>query len=123
MCFQVRMPVQSSAEIKDKFMSQKITQTIEEMQFLYAQCQEVVEQLQRAQQEWQEGLAKLDSLAQFYFSDQWLDWQAKPELWQEIDTQGQYSVMSEDAIWNLLHEQRQLAIRWLRLAVEVLEKE
>lgn len=123
MCFQVRMPVQSSAEIKDKFMSQKITQTIEEMQFLYAQCQEVVEQLQRAQQEWQEGLAKLDSLAQFYFSDQWLDWQAKPELWQGIDTQGQYSVMSEDAIWNLLHEQRQLAIRWLRLAVEVLEKE
>lgn len=123
MCFQVRMPVQSSAEIKDKFMSQKITQTIEEMQFLYAQCQEAVGQLQRAQQEWQEGLAKLDSLAQFYFSDQWLDWQAKPELWQEIDTQGQYSVMSEDAIWNLLHEQRQLAIRWLRLAVEVLEKE
>lgn len=104
-------------------MDKPIFQTIQEMQQCYAQCQEAVAQLQRAQQEWTATSVKLDQLAQFYFSDQWLDWQAKPDLWQDIDTQGREHVMSEDAIWNLLHEQRQLAIRWLRLVLGVLEKE
>ena len=41
----------------------------------------------------------------------------------DLRTQGEYSVMSEDAIWNALAEQDSLAWQRLRSAMAVLDRE
>lgn len=52
------------------------------------------------------------------------------ELYQAIEdglpvclhTEGEYSVMSEDALWDALGEQYDLAWSWLRAAINVLDR-
>ncbi|STY60166.1 Uncharacterised protein [Mannheimia haemolytica] len=42
---------------------------------------------------------------------------------EQLDTKGNYSILSEDALWNALSEHHQLALEWLKLSTAYITKE
>ena len=98
---------------------------INEAQQLYREWTQLLPRLQATQQEWQRGTAIMHALSQFYFDGEFGDYHDALENGLELDlhTDGEYSVLSEDALWNAFHEQQQLAWQHLRSAVAVLDKE
>lgn len=70
-------------------------------------------------EKWKEMNEEYQSLTDYYFSEQW-----REDF--EASNQGEISkiphgVLSEDAIYNTLIEQKDLAIRLLKLATKILE--
>ena len=98
---------------------------INEVQQLYREWTQLFPRLQAAQQEWQRGAEIMHALSQFYFDGEFGRYHDALENGLELDlhTDGEYSVLSEDALWNAFHEQQQLAWQHLRSAVAVLDKE
>ncbi len=97
-------------------------QQVQEMQDLYAQWMKLLPELEKSMAQWKNASQILDRLQAFYFDPQWL------ELCETVDEsrltmQGNYSVLSQDAIWNALHDRRRLAIEWLKQIVAVLEND
>ena len=98
---------------------------INEIQRLYRDWTQLVPKLEAARQDWQHGMEIMQKLAQFYFSGEFRHYYEALENSPDIDlrTEGEYSVMSEDTLWNAFHEQRQFAWQRLRSAIAVLDKE
>ena len=96
-----------------------------DMQKLYAEWQQLLPKFAAAQEDWQRGMVIMQQWAQFYFSDTFRFYTEAVEQGLAVDlrTQGEYSVMSEDAIWNALAEQDSLAWQRLRSAMAVLDRE
>ena len=96
-------------------------QDVQKLQDLYNQWCELAPQLEKSLEQWKQAESLLKPLSDFYGSEQW------HELYDnfngELDTQGNYSILSEDALWNAFHEQRQLALEWLKTITESLTKE
>lgn len=96
---------------------------INEIQALYREWLRLKPKLDAAQAEWRQAAAVIQKLTAFYE-------QEYGELYQTIEdglpvslhTEGEYSVMSEDALWDALGEQYDLAWGWMRAAMKVLDR-
>lgn len=98
---------------------------IDEIQQLYREWMQWQPKLQAAQSDWQHAAAIMQKLAQFYFGGEYNRYYNALANGLDVDlrTQGEYSVMSEDALWNAFGEQQTLAWQWLRAAVAALDPE
>lgn len=85
---------------------------VQQMQDLYNQWVKLLPELEQGLEKWKQAEALMKSLSAFYTSEEWQE--LYDNFNEPLDTQGNYSVLSEDAIWNALHEQRQLALEWLK---------
>ncbi len=98
---------------------------IDEIQQLYREWMQWQPKLQAAQSDWQHAAALMQKLSQFYFGGEYNRYYNALANGLDVDlrTQGEYSVMSEDALWNAFGEQQTLAWQWLRAAVAALDPE
>ncbi|MDO4641446.1 MAG: DUF4298 domain-containing protein [Neisseria sp.] len=97
---------------------------IDEVQEAYRQWVELLPQLEAAQEQWKRGMALAKKMEKFYFDGEYSRYNDALDegLKLNLETKGEYSVMSEDALWNAFHDQQRLAWQRLRSAVEVLDK-
>lgn len=107
------------------FNPQTAQMRINEIQKLYREWTQLVPKLEAARQDWQHGMEIMEKLAQFYFNGEYRRYYDALENGLEVDlrTEGEYSVMGEDTLWNAFHEQQRLAWQRLRSAIAVLDKE
>lgn len=98
---------------------------IDAIQKRYREWTQLVPRLEAAQQDWQRGMDIMRELAQFYFEGEYMRYHEAIEngLAVNLHTEGEYSVMSEDALWNAFHEQHSLAWQRLRSAIAVLDSD
>ncbi|QLB19641.1 hypothetical protein A6B41_09380 [Mannheimia granulomatis] len=94
---------------------------IQKMQDLYNQWVELLPELEKGIEQWKKAAELLEPLSQFYSSPKWRE--LHDSFDEELDTKGNYSILSEDALWNALAEQHQLALEWLRLSTALITKE
>lgn len=99
-------------------------QRIDEIQAIYREWLAVQQKLEQAQQDWHRSAELMAQLEDFYFNGEYQDIYTQIDDGLEVDltTQGEYSVMSEDALWNAFHEQQNLLWQQLRFAVKHLDK-
>lgn len=99
-------------------------QTLNRAQALYRRWLELLPRLEAAQREWQQAEAVMAELDAFYARDYLpLRDAAAGGLPLSQTTAGEYSVLSEDAIFDALSERHRLAWQWLRLATAALDPE
>ena len=105
--------------------AEEVQAHIHKMQTLYAEWQQLLPKFAAAQEDWQRGIIIMQQLAEFYFSETFRLYTEALEqgLTVDLNTQGEYSVMSEDTLWNALAEQDSLAWQRLRSAIMVLDRE
>ncbi|ULJ62192.1 DUF4298 domain-containing protein [Wielerella bovis] len=98
---------------------------INRIQALYREWLQLYEKLQDSQRDWQRSREIMDELNQFYFQGKFREFCERIEQGEDVDlrTEGEYSVMSEDTLWNAFHEHQQLAWARLRGAIDVLDKQ
>ena len=97
---------------------------IDEIQRLYREWTQWLPKLQAAQRDWQHAAALMQKLAQFYFGGEYNRYYDALENGLDVDlrTQGEYSVMSEDALYDAFGERQNLAWAWMRLAMKDLDR-
>ncbi|MDO5073976.1 MAG: DUF4298 domain-containing protein, partial [Neisseria animaloris] len=80
---------------------------INHIQKLYREWTALFPKLEAAHQDWLRGEAIMRELAQFYFEGEYMRYVQALEdgLDVNLHTQGEYSIMSEDALWNAFTEQ------------------
>ncbi|OOH88043.1 hypothetical protein BMT54_09180 [Pasteurellaceae bacterium 15-036681] len=100
-------------------------QRINQIQQTYREFLELQQKLVESQQQWQRSVELMKELEQFYYGDDYMEIRQQMDDGEEYDltTQGEYSVMSEDALWNSFHEYQQLLWKQLRFAVSQLDRE
>lgn len=81
---------------------------IQQMQDNYGQLLKLLPELEKSLSQWEEAYQLIQQLNEFYHSPLWL------EIYDNADnicleTHGNYSVLSQDAIWNAVTEQHELA--------------
>ncbi|WGE68384.1 DUF4298 domain-containing protein [Actinobacillus equuli subsp. haemolyticus] len=81
---------------------------IQQMQDNYGQLLKLLPELEKSLSQWEEAYQLIQQLNGFYHSPLWL------ELYDNADnihleTHGNYSVLSQDAIWSAVTEQHELA--------------
>ena len=98
---------------------------IDHIQKLYREWTKLLPKLEAAHQDWLRGEAIMRKLAQFYFEGEYSRYHQALEdgLDVNLHTEGEYSIMSEDALWNAFTEQQSLAWQRLRSAVAVLDRD
>lgn len=94
---------------------------IQQMQDRYNQWVALLPELEKSVEQWKQAVELLEPLQQFYFSPKWQE--LNEHFQDELETNGNYSVLSEDALWNAFHEQHQLALEWLKLSTAFITKE
>lgn len=80
---------------------------IQQMQDNYARLVELLPELEKSLNQWQESYQLIQQLNQFYQSPLWLELYDNADNIQ-LETNGNYSVLSQDAIWNASTEQYHL---------------
>ncbi|MBF0804225.1 MULTISPECIES: DUF4298 domain-containing protein [unclassified Neisseria] len=97
---------------------------INEIQQLYREWIELQPKLEAGRRDWQRSAAIMRQLEQFYFEGGFARYHQAIENGLDIDlrTQGEYSVMGEDTLWNAFSDQQTLAWQWLRAAIAVLDR-
>lgn len=85
---------------------------VQKMQDLYNQWVELLPELEKGLENWKKAEELMKPLAEFYYSDKWRE--LHDSFNEELDTKGNYSVLSEDALWNAFSEQHQLSLEWLK---------
>lgn len=98
---------------------------LDEMQSLYRQWLTLLPQLQEHLRTWKEAINIIQQLEHFYYNGNYLRLRDLEQQGHPLNThtQGEYSVLSEDAIWDALSECHQLAWQHLRSAIAVLDQE
>lgn len=98
---------------------------LNEIQALYREWTRLMPQLEAAQQDWRCGEAIMRRLAQFYFNGGYRAAREAEEQGSQPDlrTEGEYSILSEDALWNAFHDQQTLAWQWLRAVIDTLDRD
>ena len=106
-------------------MSQPTQQRLDEIQALYREWTQLLPKLEAARQDWQRGDAIMRELAAFYFGGEYRAClEAEEQGWQpDLTTQGEYSVLSEDALWDAYGDQQTLAWQWMRDCIETLDRD
>lgn len=98
---------------------------INHMQSLYKDWLNTQTQLETALAELKRSHQLIKELEQFYFEGEWQDifQQIEQGLDINLTTDGEYSVMGEDTLWNASHQQQALMWDFLRTATKALDKE
>ena len=68
----------------------------------------------------------MEKMKAFYFGKDYrkiYDLIEEKKLDINLETQGEYSVMSEDALWNAVHEHQTLLWKFLKFSVKELDEE
>ena len=73
-----------------------------------------------SQAQWLEVEALRSELQAYYLNGQWRT-DREADLPIEYSDEA-YSIFSEDALWNMLTEQDELARKWVRLGIDALDK-
>lgn len=96
---------------------------LNEVQGLYREWQRVQTQLESAQKTWQHAAQVMAQLEQFYFQGEYRAYLEAEEQGTVFSCQseGEHSVLSEDALWNAFHEYQTLAWQQLRQSLAVVE--
>lgn len=105
-------------------MSAQYQQRINEVQANYHEWLELQTKIEQLQQDLQKSVELYQKMADFYNNGEYRTIYEAIENGEKFDltTSGEYSVMSEDTIWNALHEQDQMLWQLLRFAVKNLDK-
>lgn len=97
---------------------------INEVQETYRQWLALYEKLEQAHQDFIKSSELMQKMEQFYFGGEYREIYDQMENGLKLDltTKGEYSVMSEDALWNAFHDQQSLLWKFLKFAVKELDK-
>ena len=95
---------------------------LNEVQALYREWLALLPQLEAAQAEWQRAAALIAQLEDFY-THEYLPLHDAVAGGLALDerTEGEYGVLSEDAIFDALGDANRLAWSWMRLAMAALD--
>lgn len=106
-------------------MSNEIQNRINEIQTAYHEWLSLQEKLANTHQDWQKSVELMQKMQDFYLNGEYQEIYEKIENGEKLDltTQGEYSIMSEDALWDAMHEHDQALWQMLRFAVKHLDKE
>lgn len=104
--------------------TQAAQEKIHHIQALYRQWLEILPRLEQAYADWQTALAISDELEAFYFDGEYsvLFDALQAGLPVDLTTEGEYSVMSEDALWEAFGEKDRLLWQLLRLSAAKLDR-
>lgn len=99
-------------------------QRIDEVQAIYREWLALQPKLVQAQKDWKKSVKLMAQLEAFYLQGEYRDLFERLEHGEDLNltTEGEYSVMSEDAIWNAIQEQQQQLWQLLHFAVKHLDK-
>ena len=96
---------------------------IDEIQSKYREWCELLPQLEADIARWKHAASLMQDMDEFYTNEYQACHQAIEEGADvDLRTQGEYSIMSEDALWNALGEFHQLAWEPLRSSVNALDR-
>lgn len=97
---------------------------INEIQAVYKEWLAVHERLETAKQDLAKSAELMGKLEGFYFDGEWRELYEKIENGEQFDltTDGEYSVMSEDTIWNAIHDHDSTLWDFMRFCVKHLDK-
>lgn len=96
---------------------------INEIQQLYREWLALQPKLEAAQEEWKHSMHIMQKIKDFYEHD-YLNYYEQIEAQEEsvsLATEGEYSIMSEDAIFDAIGDQHRLAWDWIRLGMQVVD--
>ena len=104
-------------------MSDPMQPEIDRIQALYREWIDMQPKLAAAKQDWQRSRDIMQQLSDFYFNGRYQDFHTRIEQGEAVDlhTAGEYSVMSEDALWNAFHDQSTLAWERIRSSLAVVD--
>ena len=92
----------------------------QELQQKYEQWCKLHRQQVEAQQQFLQAEALLNELKTYYLDPQWM---ADREADLPIEHSGEeHSIFSEDALWSMLTDHNELAMQWMRLGLDALDK-
>lgn len=97
---------------------------INEIQAVYKEWLAVQERLEIAKQDLAKSAELMGKLEHFYFDGEYREIFEQIEDGLELDltTDGEYSVMSEDAIWNAIHDHDSTLWDFMRFCIKHLDK-
>lgn len=99
-----------------------VQQRIDEIQSAYREWLQLQPQLEAAQQQWRRAETLMQRMTGFYDGEYREYFEAVEQgLPVSLKTGGEYSVLSEDALFDAMGCHRHLAMAWLRLAVKALD--
>lgn len=104
-------------------MTRTMQQQIDHIQSLYREWLSLEKRLEAAQKDWQRSREVMRELEQFYFEGRYQEFHSRIENGEAVDlhTGGEYSVMSEDALWNAFHDFTGLAWERVHTGIAVLD--
>ncbi|MGP5542657.1 DUF4298 domain-containing protein [Psychrobacter celer] len=92
----------------------------QELQQKYEQWCKLYRQQLEAQEQFAQAAALLNDLKTYYLDPQWMK-DREADL--PIEHSGEaHSIFSEDALWSMLTDHDELAMKWMRLGLDALEK-
>ena len=92
----------------------------QELQQKYEQWCKLYRQQLEAQEQFAQAEALLNDLKAYYLDPQWMK-DREADL--PIEHSGEaHSIFSEDALWSMLTDHDELAMKWMRLGLDALEK-
>ncbi|MEK6220103.1 MAG: DUF4298 domain-containing protein [Psychrobacter cryohalolentis] len=92
----------------------------QELQQKYEEWCALYRQQLKAQQQFLQAEALLNELKDYYLNPQWM---ADREADLPIEHSGkEHSIFSEDALWNMLTDRDELARKWMRLALDAIDR-
>ncbi len=95
---------------------------IDRIQALYREWERLLPELEADQEQWQYAMQLMREMSDFYDREYMPLHQAiESGLPVSLATEGEYSIMSEDALWNAFQQQYDLAWGWLRAAIHELD--
>ena len=95
---------------------------IDEIQALYRRWLDLLPALEDAQAQWRQAADIMAELDRFYATEYMPYCNAVSDgLPVSLHTQGEYSVLSEDALFNAFGDHYRIAWEWLRLATAALD--
>ncbi|WP_222565721.1 DUF4298 domain-containing protein [Novilysobacter antarcticus] len=90
------------------------------LQQKYERWRELHRQQEQAQAQWLEAEALLHELQAYYQSLQWREDHAN-NVPIECNN-GEYCILSEDTLWNMLTDRDEVAKRWMRLGLDAFDR-
>lgn len=79
---------------------------IQVLQDHYNQWMKLAPELAESLAKWQQAETLLKPLSEFYGSEKWRE--LYDSFTEQLDTQGNYSILSEDALWNAFSDHREM---------------
>ena len=102
--------------------AEQMQSRLDYIQSCYRRWLELQPKLEAAQEEWRQAAGLMAEPDAFY-AKEYMAFNQAVEDGLELDerTEGEYRVLSEDALYNAFGEQYELAWQWMRLAMQSLD--